>query len=776
MANELERISKNTDAIHKDAEQQQKSMERIGSNIKNAIDTQTFAIVASSQALTRSFGVGFDSVNNMLDMGFSGVSNQLGGVSNQLGYMTASFSIGFDRITSTLQYISKDICDRLDAIQDIVNNPRLTEARELYRSAVVHCNKGFFEEAVEDLKAALGKTKTDYISWFLLGEVYLFGKGKFCNVIDLDASIDALTSAAKYIDPEIATSTEATLMASEIWFYLGLAKYKKCNDLRLQGQKAEAKAIIEGALQAFEEAFGLSKNMLEARYNAAKCKALVGNAKGALADLHVAITKDRNYCLKMFADSDFNSIKDQCSQLVDQLKCHVFAEAEPKYNRIRTLVKELEELGGYCNESVPQELPESLPYFDILDYNAVFDSSIPRIENAIEKQKGQNQRNETERQEQLRRAEQERLERERRAEQKRRLCEQRKKVKDFCFCISAGNSHTVGLGDDGKVIAAGGNTEVFYGVKKRNDYGQCNTSGWRSIISVSAGCRHTVGLKADGTVVAVGHNKIYDTQKSTFVHCGQCDTKDWRDIIEVSAGAFYTVGLKADGTVVAIGDNEEGQCNTGNWCNIISVSAARTHTIGLKSDGTVIAVGRNIEGQCKTNGWRDIVAIAAGYRHTVGLKADGTVVAIGDNETYNAQLEKDVHCGQCDTNGWNDIIAISAGSHHTVGLKSDGTVVAIGNDIDYRGIGYGQCNTGNWREILAIAAGDSYTVGLKSDGTVVAVGSNIAGQCNIENWRNINPVSEECRKRMRIESLCQYCGGQIGGFFGKKCKSCGKPV
>ena len=137
---------------------------------------------------------------------------------------------------------------------------------------------------------------------------------------------------------------------------------------------------------------------------------------------------------------------------------------------------------------------------------------------------------------------------------------------------------------------------------------------------ISAGAGHSVGLKNDGTVVAPG-NDVY----------GQCRISNWKDIVAVSAGATHTVGLKSDGTVLAAGNDRYGKCDVGNWTDIVAVSAGVYHTVGLKSDGTVVAVGYNGDGQCDVSGWRDIVAISAGDNHTVGLKSDGTVLAVGYN-------------------------------------------------------------------------------------------------------------------------------------------------
>ena len=230
--------------------------------------------------------------------------------------------------------------------------------------------------------------------------------------------------------------------------------------------------------------------------------------------------------------------------------------------------------------------------------------------------------------------------------------------------ITAGGYHTVGLKDDGTVVAVGKGLD-FHG----RYWDQCNVSDWRNIVAISAGSYHTVGLKKDGTVVAVGNNKE-----------GQCNVSDWRDIVAICASGDHTVGLKSDGTVVAVGSKVCGRCDVSDWYDIVAISAAYYYTAGLKKDGTVVTAGKNEHGQCDVSEWRDIVAISAGDYNTVGLKSDGTVVAVGENKW-----------GQCDVSEWRDIVAISTRFSCTVGLKSDGTVVAVGDNNK------GQCNVSNWK-------------------------------------------------------------------------------
>lgn len=264
--------------------------------------------------------------------------------------------------------------------------------------------------------------------------------------------------------------------------------------------------------------------------------------------------------------------------------------------------------------------------------------------------------------------------------------------------VSGGQAFSVGLLNNGRVIATGDNI-----------YGQCDVNNWDGIVELSAGYFHTVGLKSDGSVIAIGNNDY-----------GQCDVQGWADIISISAGDVQTVGITKDGQVLAVGYNNYGQCNVSDWEHVIMVSAEQNHTVGLKADGTVCATGDNKYGQCDVSKWTDIVAVAAGGGHTVALKRDGTVIAIGSNKY-----------GQCDVNEWQDVVAIAAGAAHTIGLRADGTVLAVGYNKE------GQCNTSDWKDIISISAGKLHTIAIDKNGAVMATGYNEYGQCDMGDWRDI---------------------------------------
>jgi tetratricopeptide (TPR) repeat protein len=389
------------------------------------------AIVASNAVLARVNEQGFEEqhndalmMNNTLRTGFSGLSDQL-------GTMTAAFNAGFEQLHGAIKRMSADICEHLDAIHDIVKNPLRTQARELYTRAADRYARGLFEESLKDVKAAVEKDETDYLSWFLMGHLYLFGAGEFSNVVDIDRAIDVLTNAAKYISPDAMTqaarakkiyrdlephSGEGLVkeimqiggityenaardmrdacgqnpetisrrlaglnipdrLASEVYFYLGLARYYKSNDLTLGKAEGEAKSFLESALKAFNRSLEYSGGMLESRYNSARCRTLLGDAESALKDLEAAIKGDRNYALKVLADSDFDSIGKDVAALIGRVKNETYLKAKDDLETLRARLAGTIFLEGTFSEMIqkmaaewiPQTIEADLPYFDLLD-------------------------------------------------------------------------------------------------------------------------------------------------------------------------------------------------------------------------------------------------------------------------------------------------------------------------------------------------------------------------------------------------------------------------
>lgn len=267
----------------------------MATGVTSAIQENTYAVVASQAMLSKTFNQGFNAVNNTLDFGFTLVGKKI-------------------------DVLSDEIASKLDQIQDILNNPRLTQSRELYRQALISYKKGFFEEALKDCKEAVEKNTTDFISWYLLGLIYLYGAGENSNVIDLNNAEIALSNAAKYIKPDISKSEEAKLMASEIYYNLGISRLIKSNDYLIENKIEDSNAKLLEAENASSIAYQLSKDNLVAAYEQAKELHFLGKNEDSLKILEELIRAEKTFALKAINDKNFESLWKDIEKLIDKLK------------------------------------------------------------------------------------------------------------------------------------------------------------------------------------------------------------------------------------------------------------------------------------------------------------------------------------------------------------------------------------------------------------------------------------------------------------------------
>ena len=354
------------------------SIQRMSTGIQTSLNQNTYAIAASSLLLSETFNKGFDTINNTLDLGFAGVQNSLGS-------MSASMTAGFDRLQKSMDYWGNEICEKLDAIHDIVNNPLLTASRELFRRATSNASKQFYEEALEDIKGAVEKNKTDYISWGLMGKIYLFGVSEFSNVVDVPKALEAFTNACKYISPDVDESDEAKKMAAEFYFYAGYANYILSNESRLENKTDDVTKYLQASATANAKSFALSDTMLEAAYNQARALVLSEQKDKAFLILEKIIRIDGLYSIKALGDADFKNVESNIVEIIKKLRDECQSKAKDFINDFQNNYVLIG--GHYCEqikgliEKCEELINSDSPYLDVRTVYEAFHNEFENIKN-----------------------------------------------------------------------------------------------------------------------------------------------------------------------------------------------------------------------------------------------------------------------------------------------------------------------------------------------------------------------------------------------------------
>ena len=251
---------------------------------------------------------------------------------------------------------------------------------------------------------------------------------------------------------------------------------------------------------------------------------------------------------------------------------------------------------------------------------------------------------------------------------------------DFA-AVSAGHSHTCGLGTDGSVVCWGN------GLYRRT------TAPSGSFTAISAGGLHSCGLRTDGSIACWG-NPGYG---ETLVPSGS--------FTAVSAGGNTSCGVRTDASIVCWGRDRYGQADVPSG-SFTTVSTGGGHVCGLRSDGNVACWGHHQYGQASSP-TSPFTAIS----QTCGLRADGTV-----------------NCWRIERTGQSSVpsgpfTAFSARSSSACGVRTDGTVDCWGRTL----VGQADPLLGSFK---AVSAGWRHKCGLRANGTIACWGSNFHGQAD----------------------------------------------
>jgi len=315
---------------------------RRGSNKERVvISEQTQEIVASREALTRKFADGFDSINVTLESGFGRLEDVINGAGGSIDALRASFDYGVALLVEQFQVQNQHmlhLLQQMDAVHATLENPVTTQAREFYRIGCDRLSKGLLDKALQAFQESAKKDDANFMTQLLIGKIYLYGVNEECNVVDLKKAEEHLRLAARFAKAEAKLLPEATRYAGEAFLHASIASYAQANDKVVEGNTAEAQALLQNSFDLAKQATQTYPQLSESFYHQAKFAALLGDGKTAAESLQRAIELDEAYCLKADSDIDFRFVLSDVNQLFHGLRNKSAGEVRQKLEQCEVLL------------------------------------------------------------------------------------------------------------------------------------------------------------------------------------------------------------------------------------------------------------------------------------------------------------------------------------------------------------------------------------------------------------------------------------------------------
>ncbi len=293
-----------------------------------------------------------------------------------------------------------------------------------------------------------------------------------------------------------------------------------------------------------------------------------------------------------------------------------------------------------------------------------------------------------------------------------------------------------------------------------------------AVIDLSAGDTHTLAIVEDGSVWAWGRNDHGQLGDGTVT-----DRQVPVPILGlpgaaqmVAAGGSHSLALMEDGSVWAWGDNERYQVQPplsgqGGFANYlfprqlttfdaepvlgnVAIAAGEEHSMRLTATGEVHVWGSNGRRQLGGTDNPDstfdeaelpvaATAIAAGGHHSLALSGDGTAWGWGlsDRGQIGAATRRPEQGRPVDIGFVSGVVGLGAGRNHTLLLLDDGNVGGLGSNASGQ-LGDGTRDTPvaqptvppRLPNVTEVDGGWIHTLALQADRTVYAWGDNAFGQ------------------------------------------------
>jgi alpha-tubulin suppressor-like RCC1 family protein len=272
--------------------------------------------------------------------------------------------------------------------------------------------------------------------------------------------------------------------------------------------------------------------------------------------------------------------------------------------------------------------------------------------------------------------------------------------------ISSGYSHSLAVGENGKVYSWGLNLTNQLGRESTNNL-PMQIQGLENIEKVFAGYRSSFAINKDGEIYEWGG------------YCSQSSISEYDKINElskkISGSVTITGGYYDRGSVGIDEPSNINDCNPlsleymavkskipkklDGLKNIVEISSGYGHMLALDKEGKVWSFGCNLYGQLGRNENKNdllsqtpllveglegkkIVQIDAGFRHSMLLDSDGIVYVAGHNEygEMGDGSKKDKTIGFSKVENLPKVNKILSSHDYSLVLDAEGTLWGFGSN------------------------------------------------------------------------------------------------
>lgn len=268
-----------------------------GERLRYTISEETKNLIASNEILAETFGSGFNKVNGTLEWGFGRLEYAMQNVESAIDSLHSMLD---DRLGHMLHYmeiqimLQKGIWKEL-RIPDFKKEQRyyIQKGYDLYLDRLV-------EPALKSLLQAEASEEdfSEYKVLETIGHIYV-GESECYNA---EKALDYFIRAARFAEPERKNPKKA----AEYYMHASWAAYLLRN--------------FSKAIELVQKSINLNPQLSRSHYFLAKYNACLRNTDNSVNALEKAIRFDRNYCILVDIDGDFNNVRDGVLLSFDKLK------------------------------------------------------------------------------------------------------------------------------------------------------------------------------------------------------------------------------------------------------------------------------------------------------------------------------------------------------------------------------------------------------------------------------------------------------------------------